>query len=159
MKNRREYYFPFSKDPLRVFSSLHTQLIASSPLTSERLCVFLLYYRLYFRPIDLLSSGIVFLILMQHHLHARVVLVVVPHIIIIVIILKLQPTLTFSCCQYQSALQTPITPEGTGLVLYGKRETQTQPGNQQHNPGTSHPLAEQLAGLLSVNNTPLLPED
>lgn len=96
---------------------------APSPLTSEGLCVLLLYNGLHLRPIHLLCCGVVLLVLVQHHLHPRVLLIVLPHVIIIIIILQLQPRLTLSCCRAPRGDRTGVTPEqGTPSAALAPRE-------------------------------------
>lgn len=130
-------------------------LLLPPPLTSEGLCVFLFYDGLHFGSVHLLGGGVVFLILVQHHLHPRVVFVVVPHVIIIVIVLQLQPTLTLSCRQHQSALQTPGTPGRAGLLLY--RERNTNPAREPRRPQHLPPSPEWFAEVPLQGTHPFLP--
>ena len=58
-------------------------------LTCERLGVLLLNYGLHFGAIHLLCGGVVLLVLVQHHLHPRVVFVVIAHIVVVLVLIDL----------------------------------------------------------------------
>lgn len=58
-------------------------------LTCERLGVLLLNDGLHLGAVHLLGGGVVLLVLVQHHLHPRVVFVVITHIVVVLVLIDL----------------------------------------------------------------------
>lgn len=85
-------------------------------LTSKRLCVFFLDNSFYFRPVNLLRCGIVFLVLMQDHLHARYVLILICRLIFFIFI-PLQEINTMTGSPLKSlAITSSMNLKGTSSI-------------------------------------------